>query len=239
MKKRTAIIALFTILSIAVATVLSQEAGGGGKQALRQRLAELKLAMAANRAALQKYQWIETTQISIKGETKKTQQQGCHYGPDGKVVKTPIGIAEAPKQAPRGLKGRIVEKKVGEMKDYMSRFKALIGHYVPPDPQRMQASFQAGKANLNRSSSGLASLSFVDYYKAGDKVAIGFDTAAKKFSSYDVNSYLDSPQDVVTMTNQFAGLPDGTNYLQQTVLTSKSKEIVITTTNSDYTPISQ
>jgi hypothetical protein len=103
----------------------------------------------------------------------------------------------------------------------------------------MQTSFQAGKANLDRSSSGLASLSFSDYYKAGDKIAIGFDTAAKRLRSYDVNSYLDSLKDVVTMTNQFASLPDGTNFLQQTILTSKSKEIEITTTNSDYTPVGQ
>lgn len=239
MKRQGTMIAILTLLSIAIGTAWAQEAGGNGKQALQQRLAELKQALAANRASLKKYQWIETTQISIKGENKKTQQQGCHYGPDGKIVKTPIGIAEAPKEAPRGLKGRIVEKKVAEIKDYMSRFKALISHYVPPDPQRMQASFQAGKANLDRSSSGVASLSFSDYYKAGDKIAIGFDTAAKKLASYDVNSYLDSQKDTVTMTNQFASLPDGTNFLQQTVLTSKSKQIEITTTNSNYTPISQ
>jgi len=239
MKARIIRIALRALLGLAVATLWSQDQAGGGTQALQQRVAELKQAMAANRAALRKYQWIETVQISIKGENKKTEQMGCHYGPDGKVVKTAIGIPDTPKEPPGGLRGKIVKKKVGEMKDYMGRLRGLIGHYAPPDPQRMQASFQAGKANLNRSSAGIASLSFGDYYKAGDKILIGFDSAAKKLRSYDVDSYLDGPEDLVTLANQFASLPDGTNFLQQTVLTSKSKQIQITTTNSDYTPLSQ
>ena len=36
------------------------------------------------------------------------------------------------------------------------------------------------------------------------------------------------------MTNQFASLPDGTNYLQQTVLDLQGKQVKITNTNSGY-----
>lgn len=50
--------------------------------------------------------------------------------------------------------------------------------------------------------------------------------AAKKLASYNINIYLDDPKkDVVTLTNQFASLPDGTNYLQQTVLKAQEKRI--------------
>lgn len=232
MKRRLAV----SLLLALAATALWPQDQGGTKQSLQQRVAELKQSMAENKAKLQRYQWIETTQFNVKGETKKTEQQACHYGPDGKVVKTPIGPPPAPPTSPpRGLKGRVVEKKVDEMKDYMDRLKALTGHYAPPDPARMQTSMQAGKGNLNISSTGLSSLSFSGYYKTGDKVTFGFDSAAKKLRSYDVETYLDSPNNsVVTLQNQFASLPDGTNYLQQTVLDSKSKQIQITTTNSDY-----
>jgi hypothetical protein len=41
----------------------------------------------------------------------------------------------------------------------------------------------------------------------------------------------------VTLTNQFASLPDGTNYLQQTVLDMAGKQIKITTTNSGYSKV--
>ena len=74
-----------------------------------------------------------------------------------------------------------------------------------------------------------------DYCKAADQVAFGFDVEAKKLASYNVNAYLDNPNnDVVTLTNQFAALPDGTNCLQQTVLKAQEKEIQITTINSGY-----
>jgi hypothetical protein len=50
-----------------------------------------------------------------------------------------------------------------------------------------------------------------------------------------VNTYLDDPKkDIVTLANQFASLPDGTNYPQQTVLDATGKQIKITTTNQRH-----
>jgi hypothetical protein len=98
---------------------------------------------------------------------------------------------------------------------------------------------EAGNASLN-ASGGIVNLSFTDYYKPGDKVSFSFDSAAKKLVSYEVNTYLDDPKnDIVTLTNNFDSLADGTNYVQQTVLDANSKQIHITTTNSNYTRIDQ
>jgi len=230
-------LAIAFVIFIYVAGAHAQ--GGDGKPDVKEQFAQLKQSMAENKARLQNYQWLETTEVSIKGDTKKDEQKACHYGPDGKVVKTLLGPEAAPKEPPGGLKGKIVKKKMAEMKDYSSRLKGLISHYVPPDPERLQASFQAGKANLNMSSAGGGSLIFSDYYKPGDKVTIGFDTTTKKLTNYDVNTYLDGTEDVVTLTNQFSTLPDATNYLQQTVLSSKSKQIEIKTSNSNYGPVNQ
>jgi len=241
MKFHTLTIFLTAVVSVAVTASDSQTAGSAAGQGdLKQKFAALKQSMAENKARLRKYQWIESTEVSIKGDVKKDQQKACHYGPDGTVQKTPIGPPPAPaKEPPGGLRGKVVTKKVDEMKDYMDRLKGLISHYVPPDSQKMQSAFQAGNANLNQSSAGTASLSFTNYYKQGDKVTVSFDSASKKLTSYDVETYLDGPKDVVTLSNQFASLPDNSNYLQQTILTSKSKQIEIKTTNSDYTPIPQ
>jgi hypothetical protein len=38
----------------------------------------------------------------------------------------------------------------------------------------------------------------------------------------------------VTLAVKFAGLPDGTNYVQQSVLGASAKQLQVTTTNSDY-----
>src|SRR5262249_337560 len=83
--------------------------------------AALKQSLAANQAALGQYSWIETTQVSLKGEVKKQEQKQCFYGADGKVQKTPMpGAAPQEKAAPssgggrRGgrLKQAVVENKI-------------------------------------------------------------------------------------------------------------------------------
>jgi hypothetical protein len=225
---------------LAAVTLWSQDQAGAGKEALQQRVAELKQSIAANQAKLRTYQWVETTEISLKGELKKRQQKECLYGPDGKVQKTPIGDSSGgAKKQQRGLKGKVIEKKVDELKDYMERVGSLVSRYVPPDPQKMQASFQAGKANFNPGGGGIASLIFQDYAKPGDKVTLAFNTAAKKLQSYAVNTYLDDPQDLVNLKADFSSLPDGTNYVAHTLLNATGKQIAVNTTNSNYKPIGQ
>jgi hypothetical protein len=48
-----------------------QAQGGAGKQAVQERLAELKQSIAANQAKLRTYEWVATTEVSLKGEVKK------------------------------------------------------------------------------------------------------------------------------------------------------------------------
>jgi hypothetical protein len=92
----------------------------GANASMQQRVTELKQSMAANRAKLMKYQWIQSTEVSVKGKIRKDQQVTCHYGPDGKVVKTLIGIDPSRQQqsAPGGIRGRVIAKKKAEMEDY-------------------------------------------------------------------------------------------------------------------------
>jgi hypothetical protein len=204
------------------------------QDALKQRLAEVKRSIAENKTKLKTYHWVETTEMSLKGEVKKVEQNECRYSPDGKVQKTLVG-APAEEKKPRGLKGKIAGKKIDEFKDYMQRFGSLISRYAPPDPQAMQKAFQAGKASIDQSAGGTqASLVFNDYAKSGDKVTLTFDTAAKKLKNYNVATYLDGPEDAVGLDARFSSLDDGTNYLDQVILNSASKQLQIKKTNFDY-----
>jgi hypothetical protein len=154
------------------------------------------------------------------------------YGPNGQVQKTPIG--PPPEQPSSGrLKERIIEKKKAEMKEYLEEVKGVLGMYVPPDPQKMQAAYQAGKAFLNPAG-GVVNLIFNDYAQPGDKMTLTFDTAAKKITSLNINTYMGQEKDAVTLQVQMGSLPDGTNYVQQTVLNAEAKQLVVTTTNSNY-----
>jgi 23S rRNA pseudoU1915 N3-methylase RlmH len=205
--------------------------------------AALKESLAQNQARLRTYSWIETTQISLKGEVKKQEEKQCYYGADGKVQKTPAAGAPASappqKQAGGGRRGgkmkeRVVENKVDDMKEYMERVAALVHEYVPPDPQKIQAAQAAGTVSAQPSGNAM-NLSVKNYFKPGDLLAIGFDTTAKQLSSYRVQSFVEkAKEDDVTLSVTFGSLQDGTSYPQQVLLDVTAKKIQVKVTNSGY-----
>ena len=226
-------------LMVLTSALAIAQAPGGPTPELQQKLAAVKQSVAENQQKLHHYQWTETTQLTLKGEPKPPSQSLCQYGPDGKVQKTQIS-APAPPPSGRRMKERIVEKKTEEMKDYMGQVKALLGQYVPPDPQKMQQAFQAGKVSLNPvPAAGVTEIVFKDYALPGDQMTLSFDTGTKKISSVKVNTYMDDPKDVVTLGVQFSSLPDGTNYVQQTILDATAKKLQVTTTSTNFQPLGQ
>jgi hypothetical protein len=207
------------------------------------RAAALKQALASNKAALRQYTWVETTDITLKGEDKKQERKQCVYAADGTVTKTPLpgqSPAQPEEQSPsrrRGggaVKKAIVSNKIDEMKDYMGKVKALMQEYVPPDAERVQAVQAAGKLTMEPSSSG-ATLTLKDYVKPGDSMAIGLDAKGTAIQTFNVKSYVEKPkEDDVTLSVTYGLLPDGTSYPQRTVLDVAAKKIGVTVTNSDY-----
>jgi hypothetical protein len=220
---------LMIVAAIALATGVASIAQNPEVQ---QKFAAAQQAAAQNKARLRQYQWTETTQITLNGEQKPPSENLCQYGPDGQVQKTPIG---PPPQQPSGgrLKQRVIEKKKAEMADYMGDVKGVLSMYVPPDPDKMQQAFQAGKVSLNPSGSVL-NIVFTNYAQPGDSMTLVFDPAIKKIISLSVNTYMGQAKDAVTLQVQMAGLPDGTSYPQQTILNATAKNLVVTTTNSNY-----
>ena len=197
-----------------------------------QNLEAVQQSMAQNAQKLHQYQWIETTQLTLNGDQKPATQDSCQYGPNGQVQKTPIS---PPQQQPSGgrLKQRIIEKKKGEMQDYMGEVKGVLSMYVPPDPQKMEQAKQAGNFSLNPVP-GAVNLIFTNYAQPGDRMTLTFDTAAKKVVSLNINTYMGESKDTVTLQVQMASLPDGTNYTQQSVLDATAKKLRMTTSNSNY-----
>ena len=146
-------------LTLTIVAGLFATAAGGQDAAPQERAAAIKQSLAQNQAALRQYTWVETTEISLKGEVKKKEQKQCRYGADGKVQKTPLpGAAPAPaapkKEGRSGRGGRVkekvVENKVDDLKDYMGQVAALVQQYVPPDPQKIQAAQSAGTLQPTR-----------------------------------------------------------------------------------------
>lgn len=217
---------LGTVVLVGVCSSFAQN------DALQEKVAAVKQSMAENTQRLHGYQWVETTQLTLKGDPKPPSQDLCRYGPDGRVQKTAMSAPPPPPSGGR-MKQRVIEKKKEEMKDYLGDVKALIGMYVPPNPQRIDQARQAGKISLNPGG-GVLNLVFRDYVQPGDQMTLTFDTTSKRIVSLSVNTYMGQTKDAVTLQVQMGSLPDGTNFVQRTVLNATEKKLVATTTNSDY-----
>ena len=216
---------------------LAQQGGGGGKPEMQQKIAALKQSLAQSKQSEKQYTWTETTQISLKGETKSTKRSTCQYGPDGKVQKTPIDSgqpAQSGGKKQRGLKAKVVEKKKDEMQDYMERAASLIKRYVPPDPARLQEVFKEGKAEIQQLGGGVVNLVFHDYAKPGDALSLAVNGSNNTMQGVTVKSYLDEPGDAVNLNVRYDNLVDGTNYVAETVLDATAKKIQVRTTNSGH-----
>lgn len=219
-------------MMIAVGSFIAAGPALAQQSADQDRLALVKIAMAANAQQLHQYQWVESTQVTLNGEAKPPRQNACQYAPDGTVLKSEIG---PPPEPPGGgpLMQRIIERKKAELQEYMAGVKAVLAQYLPPDPQRMELAKQAGNFSLNPVQDTL-NLVFKNYAQPGDQMTLTFNTTAKKVAAVNVNTYMGDASDAVTLQVQMASLPDGTNYPQQTILNATAKNLLVVTTNSNY-----
>jgi hypothetical protein len=202
-------------------------------QDVQQKAAAAKEAAARNQQALRSYSWITKTELSVKGEVKNTKIESCQYGPDGKVKKTELSEPPEPPKKQRGLKGKIVAKKTGEMKKELEDSAALVQSYVPPAAEKIQGAMAAGKITI-APGAGAASIRIADYEKAGDSLTLTMDSESKSIRQIEVDTWLDKPDKKVTLAVTFQSLPDGTNYAAQTVLSIPGDKIEVRVQNSNY-----
>lgn len=235
----------FSLVAMLFSNTVFAQIGDGrmGQKLLQQKLAAIKASAAENQHQLHQYTWTETSHITVNGRALPPRESACSYGADGKVHKIPVGGAASTesgngRRGRFGLKQRIIEKKTADMKAYMHQVTRVLALYVPPDPHRMQQAFKARKVSFDRAG-GMADLVFRNYALAGDSMTIGFDAAARKIRSLDVNSHLDSEDDAVTLRVEFASLADGTNHPSRTTLDAPAKGVHVVSTNTNYRKIGQ
>jgi hypothetical protein len=227
-----------TVTRAALMTLALLTASPIGAQDLQQKLAAAKESAARNQQALRSYSWLEKTEIRLKGELKSTKVDTCRYGPDGKVQKTPV-VEPPPPQKQRGLKGKIVEKKTGEMKEEMESAVALVQQYVPPAPDMMQVVMNAGTASLAQAGPGLAALKFPGYAKKGDALTLTFESAMKSLRQIEVNTWLDEPENAVNLKVTMQSTPDGLSYPGNIVFSLPKRQIEVRIAKSNFQKIAQ
>jgi hypothetical protein len=220
----------FILAALALVTIAARPADA---QDLQQKLAAVKQAAAQNQQALRSYTWMEKTEILLKGEVKATKVDSCRYGPDGTVQKTPV-VTPPPAEKKRGLKGKMVAKKTGEMKEELQQTAALIQEYVPPAPDRIQVVMNAGTASLAQAGPQRVAFIFPGYVKAGDALTITFDKAITALQQLDVKTYLEKPEEPATLRVSMQSLPNGISFPGSIVLTIVERKLEVRVTKSNY-----
>ena len=230
-------------LGLAVLLILSAAAVGQESEQ-QQRVAAFKQAVQQSMAGLRKYEWIETTTVSLKGEVKSQKINRCYYGADGRIQKVPMGEASPPQEQSSGrrgrgrIKSRIIAKKKGEMTDYMKQAASLVHQYVPPDPALIAYSKDTKKVIVEPvDPNGVFSVSFHDFIKTGDLLSATLNIRSNTILDVNVSTWLESQNDGITLAVGFSQLPDGTSYSSRTILDARSKQIKVVVENSGHRPL--
>ena len=234
-----AVIGISILMSLPVARTVAQ-----APPTPDQMVAALKQNLAESQKRLRQYEWTETTAISLKGEEKSRKQQRVYYGADGKLTKQPLG--EPPAQAAQSggrrggrVKEQVIENKKNDMQEYMEKAAALIQQYVPPNPAQIQKAKDAGQMQVQPQPEGRVRVEFRNYVQPNDQLAIDVDAKAALLSGLSVATYLEKPEDTVTLNVRFATLADGTSYSAQTALDAKAKSIRVVVENSGHRPLAR
>jgi hypothetical protein len=205
---------------------------------MQQRITEVKDSMEVNKMLLAQYTWMEQDIISIKGEEKKEELYNVQLGPDGKPQKTPVdpsSVSDDDRKR-RGLRGRIIEKKIDEYTEYGNEIKSLVQQYVPPEREMLQQAYQQGNVMIGPmgGAPGEYRLVISNYVKQGDSMTLVMNKAQKALVSLSITTYLSDPSDAVKVNVQFSGLPGGPNHVATETIDGVSKKLTIVVQNTNY-----
>src|SRR5215469_12251948 len=200
---------------------------------LEERLMAFKQNQAANKQKLAQYTWTETETISVKGSVKDTKVYTVQMV-NGQQQKTEVSNQQAQQSGREGrLKQRAVAHAKDEYTEYGQSIAALAKQYTTPDPDKLMQAKQAGNISLSPGQ-GAVALVIKNYVKQGDSVTFTVDPQSKQLQNVKVASYLNDPKDAVTISAEFAQLPDGTNHVASTLINGVSKQLTVNDVNSNY-----
>ena len=195
--------------------------------------------MKQNAATLQRYTHKRRTEITVKGKSRGARVDLVRYI-DGKAETVPLEAPPRPAQSSRarGLRGRMIEPKIENKKEEMTRdvahLKNLLASYSP-GADSMRQVFE--KAAISRTGSGPAAdikLVANGVVKPSDSFTLLWSTADHRPKEIEIHADMDGKP--VAITLQYAALPDGTFYAAHTVVSAPKKDVTITIDTFDYAP---
>ena len=185
----------------------------------------------ANAQALRMYTWQMRVEVTFKGDAKPAKLYQMTFDADGKVQKTLLTPAAPPEPPSRGLKGRIKEKKVAEMKEWAGDLADLCKGYLAPSPALLNAFF--AKVMTVQAPGGFVQMYAEGVIVPGDKLVYEVDPKTQAVNRVLFNTTLEG--DPVDGTVQITSVPGGgPSHAAQVTVNAPKKKITATINNLNY-----
>ena len=232
--------AVLVLVGIALATPPVYGQAGGAEQ----HVAALKKSLQDSQQRLRRYEWVETTVISLKGEEKARKQNRVllrrrRQAAEGAASSQPQPQQQASGGGRRG--GRVKKARCREQERGDAGLHGTAGCPDPPvrpaqrraDPGRERRGHDRAETRrgapaprIHRLSEGRGHAGDRDRPRTGSRLGLS------------VSSSLDKQEDQVKLEVREGALPDGTTYTAQTTLDAPAKNIRVVIENSGYRPVS-
>ncbi|MBD3873191.1 MAG: hypothetical protein IFK91_09800 [Acidobacteria bacterium] len=189
-------------------------------------VAKVSAARQENAQKTRNYSWTQRTEVKVKGEVKSLKTEIVRYTVDGEMQKTPIDETSAKK--PKGIRGKVAKKKIGEMKDWMAELGQLLKAYSLPTEGNLLDFLN--KASISPDGAGQR-LDAGDVVQPGDRMSVWIG-ANHKMVKTKVTTQHDG-SDVKLMTDHET-TPDGLDYVARTTIVVPDKGVEMMVENFSY-----
>ena len=199
-----------------------------------ERVVALKAHLVESQSVLRQYEWVETTIVTMDKMEKFCSQQRVSYNADGTVRKVPI-VQPVQHNIMRGVCEKVAAPKKQEMTGYIEDAVRLVHQYIPLNPNGLQADTVDGTVTFTVTEPSMRGrLAIRDFLVKGDRVDLELDLTNNRPISLNINSYLDTEQDPLTLAVTLGSLYGSATFARETVLEAKQKKLKVIVKNSEY-----
>lgn len=182
-----------------------------------------------NAELMQKYTWKMRVQLTYNGEEKPASLYQMNYV-GGQLQKTEISAPPEESGRKHGIKHRVKEDKMAEIKSQVEALIELTKKYMAPTPGQMFDFYS--KATLGPAPTGGVQASGTNFIQPGDNVTYFINPATKSPTAYNFATSLNGKP--VTGTAQFAQVPGGPKYASSLTINDPGDKLSVAVTNFDY-----
>jgi hypothetical protein len=183
----------------------------------------------ANAQLMQKYTWKMRVQLTYNGDQKPASLYQMNYV-NGQLQKTEISAPPEESGRKHGIKHRVTEDKMAEIKSDVQALIELTKKYMAPTPGQMFDFYS--KATYGPSPAGGVQASGTNFVQPGDQVTYQVDPATKSPTAFSFTTALNG--NPVTGTAQYGQVPGGPKYASALTINAPSDKLSIAVTNFDY-----